>query len=298
MKRLLSRVRLLLIGVALLLSGCSALRLAYDNGTQLAWWWLDGYIDFPAAAAPQVKEHIGGWFSWHRETQLADYADWLAQLRVRALKPITPAQACSLNDELRARLQPAVDRAITVAAELVPSLGAEQVRHLEERMRKGNLELRDEFAHSDPAERRERAVRRAIDRFERFYGRLGEAQRKVIAARVLSSPFDPEAWIAERERRQADTLRALRQLQAERAAPAQAATALRQLWERAERSPDAAYRAYQRQLTDDNCAFAAEVHNAATGAQRRQLASQFKAWEDDLRQLAARAAATAATAAQ
>ena len=30
----------------LLLSGCSMVRLSYDQGPRLAWWWLDGYVDF------------------------------------------------------------------------------------------------------------------------------------------------------------------------------------------------------------------------------------------------------------
>ena len=40
------------------LSGCSALRLGYANGPQLAWWWIDGYFDFSREQAPQVKQAL------------------------------------------------------------------------------------------------------------------------------------------------------------------------------------------------------------------------------------------------
>ena len=48
--------RVLIIGFSLLLlSGCSALRLGYNNGPQLAWWWLDNYVDFSSEQAPPAK---------------------------------------------------------------------------------------------------------------------------------------------------------------------------------------------------------------------------------------------------
>jgi hypothetical protein len=41
-----------------LLSGCSTVRLAYDSGPTLAWWWIDGYGDFSGEQAPRVKDGI------------------------------------------------------------------------------------------------------------------------------------------------------------------------------------------------------------------------------------------------
>jgi hypothetical protein len=66
------------------------------------------------------------------------------------------------------------------------------------------------------------------------------------------------------------------------------------LVERSERSPDAAYRDYQRRLTDYNCAFAARIHNATTPAQRQKAKATLKGWEDDLRSIIAPPAAAPA----
>ena len=66
-----------------LLAGCSALRLGYDQGPTLAWWWLDGYVDFRSEQAPRAKEAIRQWFAWHRTAQLPGHAAWLAAVRGR-----------------------------------------------------------------------------------------------------------------------------------------------------------------------------------------------------------------------
>jgi hypothetical protein len=107
----------------------------------------------------------------------------------------------------------------------------------------------------------------------------------VIRSGVVASPFNPELWLVERQRRQRDVLQTLRKLLAERADVPQRTTALRGLVERTERSPNAEYRAYQIKLTDYNCGLAAQIHNATTPAQRLKAREKLKGWEDDARSL-------------
>jgi hypothetical protein len=272
-----------------LLAGCSAVRLGYGNGPQLVWWWLDGYLDFPAPQVPSVKASIDRWFEWHRSTQLPDYVVWLASLRAQANDDHSAAQFCRWNTDLRNRLEPSIDRALLLGADLLPVLGEAQFRHLEQRYLKNLDEMRAEYLQPDAAERRSASVKRAIDRVEQIYGRLGEAQRKVIADGVATSPFDPQAWMEERQRRQRDTVLTLRRLAADKAERDARLAALRVLVERSERSPDPAYRDYQRRLVDYNCDFAARIHNATTPAQRQKARETLKGWEDDLRSLLATA---------
>ena len=269
-----------------LLSGCSTLRVAYDTGPTLAWWWIDGYADFTGDQATRAKDGIRFWFSWHRTTQLPDYAAWLAGPRARIGESITPAQACRWFDEGRRLLDPALDRAWITAATWVPGLTEAQFRHIEKRYAKAIDEMRRDFLQSDPAERHDAAMKRTLERVEMLYGRLDEAQLKLVADSIRASPFDPEAWLTERLRRQRDTLQTLRRLVAEKADNDRIVAALRALAERSERSPDVAYRSYQQRLTDYNCGFAARIHNATTATQRQAARDRLKGWEDDLRALA------------
>jgi len=271
----------------LLLSGCSALRLAYNTGPQLAWWWLDGYVDFSSEQSPRARAAIDQWFEWNRSTQLLDYAALVAGARAEVLEPATAAQACRWQQRLRDAAEPALERALQQAAELLPGLGEPQWRHIEQRFAKNNAEMRRDFLQADLEDRREASVKRVLDRAETLYGRLDEPQRRVVAAGVAASPFDPLAWLGERERRQRETVQTLRRLAAERADRDRIVAALRVMVERAERSPDPAYRVYQQRLADYNCAFAARIHNATTREQRQAARDQLKTWEDDLRALAA-----------
>jgi hypothetical protein len=137
-------------------------------------------------------------------------------------------------------------------------------------------------------------VKRTVERVESLYGSMEAAQRRVITDGVAASPFDPQAWVAERERRQGDLLQTLRRLSAERADRDNVLAALRAQVDRVERSPDPAYRRYQEKLATYNCAFAAQIHNATTPAQRQVAHDRLKGWEEDLRTFGA--APTAAPA--
>ena len=280
----------LVLALSLLLGACSAVRLAYNNGPQLAWWWIDGYFDFNRDQAALVKPAIDQWFDWHRGTQLANYATLLAALQAQAVEPLTADKACAINDQLRERIEPAIDRALVLAAELLPQLTEAQIRHYDKRAAKAIDEMRDEYLQADAAERGRESVKRAIERSEQIYGRLGEAQRKVIAEGVAASPFDAQAWLEERERRQRDTATALRRLLASKADRDARLAALRALVQRSAVSPNAAYRDYQRRLIAYNCAFAAQIHNATTPAQRQEARARLKGWEEDLRALVAQPA--------
>ena len=269
------------------LSGCSALRLGYANGPQLAWWWIDGYFDFHREQAPQVKQALDKWFDWHRSSQLPDYVALLASARQQVLEPATPALVCRWQDRVREQFEPALARASADFADIVPGLGEAQFRHLEQKYAKLVDEMRADFLQADAAERQRESVKRAVERAERVYGSVDEAQLRVVTAGVLASPFTPELWLAERQRRQRDTLQVLRRLVTERSDRDQRMAALRALVQRTERSPNPEYRAYQLKLRDYNCALAAQIHNATTPAQRQKARDSLKGWEDDLKSLTA-----------
>lgn len=280
-------IGLLLLVASLLLGGCSAVRLGYANGAQLAWWWIDGYFDFTSEQSPAVKERIGRWFDWHRSTQLQPIAPLLAQAQQLVTADTTPERVCAFGEQTRQLLEPAMQRAIAEFAEVVPTLGERQFQALQRKHAKNIEQMKEEYLQPDPAERRQETEKRALERFERLYGRLGEAQLRVVRAGLAASPFNPELWMAERERRQADAVQTLRRLVAEKADREARIKALQGLVQRSEVSPTPEYRAYQLKLGDYNCRFAAQLHNATTPAQRLRARETIEGWSDDLRSLMA-----------
>jgi uncharacterized coiled-coil protein SlyX len=299
-----SAIRAWIIGGGLLLlallGGCSAVRVGYNQAPTLAWWWIDGYLDFDAEQAPRAKAALQQWFAWHRATQLPDYAELLAAAQAQVMQPATPQQVCRWADELRARLSVAFEQGVPLAAGLLPALKPRQLEHLEQRYRKANQEFEEEYLQP-PDERLKASVKRSIGRAEMLYGRLDERQRQLVAAGVAASPFDAQAWFAERRAIQEQTLQTLSRLTAggpARADRASNLTGLQALAERVQQAPPGAYHAYQQRLTEYNCAFIAQLHNSTTPAQRQKARERLKGWEDDLRALAAQPGQPAAEPAQ
>lgn len=271
------------------MSGCSAVRFGYNHAPQLAYWWFDGYVDFTREQSGRAHALIDDWFQWHRRVELPVYATMLARAREQASGPITAAQACLWLDEANLRFDAALERALPGVAEVARRLSPAQQAHLEHQYAELNEELVADYLQPDPDVRARAQLQRVLEPIERVYGRMSRSQRERIAELLAPTPFDPARWIAERHRRQQDTLQTLARLSAEQASVPQAVEALRALVQRSRVSPKDDYRAYQRRLIQFNCGFAAEVHNQTTPEQRRAAAEQLKDWEDDARALAAQA---------
>jgi hypothetical protein len=283
-----SFMKSVIISLLFLLSSCSVLRLSYDQGPHLVWWWLDGYVNFSSEQTPHAKQAIRQWFDWHRTTQLEEYADRLAMLRGQLDDTITPVQVCRWSEEIREIITPALDHALQLGTQLVPGLGEAQWRHIEERYAKSNDEFRRDYLQPNAVERLKASVKRTVKRTENLYGNLDEIQRNLILTNLQASPYDPEAWLAERQRRQRETLQTLRQMGTEPVETEEITAALRKLIGHIEHSADPDYRNYQMKLTEYNCAFIARMHNSTNPLQRQHARDKLKHWETDLRLLSAR----------
>jgi hypothetical protein len=272
--------------LALSLGGCSAVRLVYNQADALVYWWLDGHLDFDGAQTLRVREGITQWFSWHRRSQLPEYAALLERAATEAAAPTTPEQACRWFEVVRERADIAMQQVLPVAAQVAGTLHAEQLQRLARKQAESIGEFRREYLQPDAAERRAASVERAIERAEQLYGRLDAAQRAQVAAAVTASPFDPQRWLAERQRRQRDLLQALTTVVATRGGSDAARVQLQGVWQRARHSPDEAYLRYAEGLDRYNCEFAAQLHNTSTREQREALQRRLRGWETDLRRLA------------
>jgi hypothetical protein len=281
-------LRAAIIGLVLvLLAGCSALRLGYDRGPLLARWWLDRYVDFDDTQLPVVKEGLGQWFSWHRASQMPDYAQLLARLREEAGQGATAEQMCRWGDELRRRAVVASEALLPQAARVVPLLTPAQIDELQARFDKRNADLRKKVVQPRADERRRESVKRTVQRIEDFYGRLEPAQRQLVAASLEASPFDADAWYAQREAQQREILATLRRLQADRADRERALVVLRSLHARLTEPPPTDPQSYGQRLLRHNCDFAARLHNSTSTAQRQHLRDKLGHWEADVRVLVA-----------
>lgn len=277
-----------IIGGALLvlaLSACSALKLGYNNVQDIAYWWLDGYLDFDDAQSVRVRDDLARLHQWHRTVELPKLAQLLSRLEQQAAGDITPAQACEVITAVQERADALARQAEPAVVALARSVSPEQLRHLESRYARNDAQWRADWIQISPAERRDKRLKLVVERSEMIYGRLEEPQRTALRAQLDASAFDVQRVFVERQRRQQDALDTLRRVNAPGVTAEQARDWMRAYLERAQRSPDAGYRAYQQAMLQEGCRLFAAGHNASTPAQREVAVQRLRAYQRDLREL-------------
>lgn len=281
----------MLAAAALLLAGCSSVKLAYNNSPTLAHWWLDRYVDLEDAQSADVRQALAQMQQWHRRTELPRLADLLQRAQQQAAADVTPQQACSILGEARLRLDALVQHAEPATLSLVASLQPRQLIRIAARFEKTNTEWREDWMEGDAPKRLDKRMASARDRAEDFYGRLHEPQLAALRGALLRSDFDPQLNYRERLRRQQDLLQVLQQVHPAPASTAasteQVRTALRGYLERTAASPDPAYRAWAETAIANGCKTVAELHNSTTAAQRQRAIDRLRDYERHLRDLVA-----------
>jgi len=276
---------ILALAVAMGLAACSAVKLGYGTLPDLAYWWLDGYVDFSETQAPQVKQELTRLHAWHRQQELPRLVEMLARLEQLAPGSISPQQTCAVVDEVQVRMNVLAMQAEPAILGLAATLTPKQLRHLERKYRGNNESYRKDWIALPAGERKEKRYEQALERVETIYGSLDEPQRAALRQGIAQSIFDPQRILAERQRRQQDLLQVLHRIIEPGTQPDAARTLLRGYLERTQHSPDLAYRAWQDALVQEGCRIFSAVHESTTAAQRQQAARRLRAYQRDLREL-------------
>ena len=272
-----------LLAMAGVLQACSVMKLAYNQAPDLAYWYLDDYLDLTGEQSLRVKASLSQLQAWHRQTQLPVYITALQQLQQQLPSDTTAAAACKVATDVRNNLGAVAHRAESLAAGVAVMLQPGQLKHLEKKFAKTNAKAEDEMEENREKTRQSKRYEQMLSRAESLYGTLDEPQRAVIARRLEQSRFDVRVLFAEKKRRQHDALQTLQPLANGQSSAAQAQTALRGLVERTMNPLEPVYRRYLDQLSQENCQSFAELHNSTTPAQRSKAVETLKGYEQDFR---------------
>ncbi len=277
-----------LLALSAALAACSAIKLGYNNLDEIVYWWLDSYVDFTDEQAPRVREDLARLHAWHRNEELPRLAALLQGVETMAAAEVSPAQACAFVPRLRERVHAVAERAEPAIVTLTVGMGPEQLAHLERKYGNNNDKYRREWVRLAPAALHEKRFEQIVERSEMIYGPLEEAQRTVLRRQIEQSVFDPRQVLAERQRRQRDAVQTLRKVTGPPAVTLIEARALvRGYLERAQASPDPAYRRYEQGVIEEGCRILSALHNSASPAQREAAVRRLRAYQRDLRELAA-----------
>ena len=280
---------LVAVSMSVILTGCSAVRLGYNNLPDIASWWLDSYIDFTDTQGPQAKAALQKLQTWHRKEELPAIAELLVQAQTLAPQNITPEQACKIWEGAQVRIESLIQESSRLAAPVVSQLSAKQLKHLEKEWATRNEDWKKQWVQGTPDSRIKKRVDLAAERFNSFYGDLNLEQRQVLKQQFLQSTWSPEASYQRRLKRQQEQLIALQAMSSEITKPAmplpQVEKALQSLILQSVRPKDAGDLSKQLQLEQQACQNLAQLHNTMSPAQRLKAQRKLKDYETDVREL-------------
>ena len=269
------------------LSGCSTIKVVYNNSDDLIYWWLDGYADLQGEQKQFTRDTLSELQRWHRQQQLPEYVALLKRMQAMAPNDITPAQVCAVTEDMKTSFVTLLRFVEPANTKLASQLKPEQLISIRKRFDKTNKTWKEDWLDPNTDERLTYRTKLATNRLEDFYGRLDKPQRDVLHKWLSESIFDPKLSYAERERRQADSMQTFQRMVQEGGATAQTQALLRGLTERSFNSPNERYRTYNRELWNENCEGFAKLHNSTTPAQRQRMVEALRGYEQDFKTLMA-----------
>lgn len=277
--------RSLLLLCLVLLQGCSAIKLGYQQLPTLSYWWLDSTVSFSSAQTPAAKEAIDKLYQWHRREELAGYGEVLQRIGQLSTGPLQADQVCSVSTDVQARLDVLMRQAVVQAAPVVLALGPRQLSHIARHWENKNEEWEKEWLQGDAQARLDRRLDKAVNRFNSFYGDLNPAQISLLRTQLAQSPWTAEWGRRDRQRRQQDLLSTLQRVAQSGMTPAQAEAQLWGVWQRWLNPTDPAQRAVLQSLSQRACENLAQLHNTTTPEQRVRVARRLRAYERDIQDL-------------
>ena len=269
----------------LLLQGCSAIKLGYQQLPTLSYWWLDSTVSFNSDQSVRAKEALDQLHQWHRREELPAYADFLQRSAQWSNGPTETAQMCSAFAEVQSRLDRLMREVVRQAAPVAMMLGPRQLSHMARQWESKNEDWEKDWLRGDEQARMERRVERVVDRYSDFYGSLNAEQTALIRAQLAQSPWTAEWGRQDRQRRQKDLLATLQRLSQSQMSIAQVEAELWGVWQRWLKPPDAAGAALMQSMSQQACINLTQLHNNASPEQRQRATRRIRAYERDFRDL-------------
>jgi hypothetical protein len=269
----------------LLLQGCSAIKLGYQQLPTLSYWWLDSTISFNSEQSLRAKEALEQLHRWHRREELTGYADFLQRSAQWSQGTVESTQVCSALTEVQTRLDRLMREAVRQAAPVAMMLGPRQLSHMARQWESKNEEWEKDWLRGDEQARMERRLERVVNRYSDFYGSLNAEQNALIKAQLAQSPWTAEWGRQERQRRQKDLLATLQRVSQGQMPVAQVENELWNVWQRWLKPPDAAGAALMRAMSQQACNNLTQLHNTTSAEQRQRAVRRIRAYERDLRDL-------------
>ncbi len=282
-------LRLLAVALLLgLLAACSLGRLGYDNGDTIAYWWLNGYLDFDTSQRPWVRQRIDTLFAWHRHTQLRTYVPILTTARQQLDRTVTKADVMSVYDDITKAIDRTVEQAAPDLADLAMAMNADNMEALKKKFDATNRKFRKDYLDGDREERQEHRYKLVMEWAEYWFGDFSDEQEVIIRRASDARPLNNEFWVEDRKERQQALFALLDHIHRDKLSH-EAATVLIKTYiadnflTRSEASPE--MQTFFAASKDGLAQLTVTIVNLTTPKQRAHAKEKLQQWVDDFNTL-------------
>lgn len=271
-----------------LLSGCGAVRLAYNNGHELAWWWLTDYLEVQGEDSTTLRQAVHQAHEWHRREQLPSYVELLRNWQRPIAGEMSGEQVCRMIDDIwqRAAALSGVVQALDPAAlQVLSRLSPRQLAHMERQFAKSNRKFRDKYLDVSPQELLQARVDSGLSRARWLYGPLGRPQEQALRSALMAAPWDARQAYESRLKRQQDMVKTLRDLSQSQSSLEQSRATLQALISRQLDPQEPSERTRLLSMRQQSCQILAQLHASTTPAQRAKAQENLTSTATDLASL-------------
>jgi len=272
----------LAIVAAALLTGCSSVRMVYDNVDTFIRWRALQFLDVHGEQADELDERIARFLRWHRANALPKYARDAEDAARRLERGLSREDLVWGYDIFIGHGREAMRAAADQAAPLLDRLTPEQIQHMEQRVAEENRKFAREHLRGGERERREQRARRIVARLEDWLGNLSKAQIEAVKQFSARAPLINELRDRDNKRIQGELLAIIRAHEAKKRLGERVAN-----WDMGR---DPAYIAARAANVQEFYTLLLEVNRVATGEQRARVVAELRRYSQEFRALAARQA--------
>jgi uncharacterized protein DUF6279 len=271
----------LALGLAWLLGGCTALRIAYENADTYLHFRAKSYLDLDAKASEELDERIDEFFAWHRKNALPQYARISEDAAKRVAKGLSREDIVWGYDSMVAHARQSLRVAAERIAPLLDRLTPQQVAYMEKRFAEDNRKFDKENLRGSERERRRRRAKLLEERLEDWVGKLSPVQVEKVKQFSERTPLYDELRDRDRKRMQAELIDMIRKREAQKRLPDWISN-----WDRGR---DPAHNAASERFRQEYAALLLELDKTLTPEQRNRAQANFRRYAEDFRVLARRA---------
>ena len=267
--------------LAITITGCSTVHLGYDQANHLGYWWIDRYLDLSSEKSVQLKADLKALHTWHRQTQLPEYARLTSALASRMESDIPATEVCEDILALREKIDILMRQTLPIWIRLSQQLGPEEIPYLKKKFAKEDKEWRSKWLDTSTEKIQRLRSEEWIDRAESFYGRLNEEQRRFIQQAVSKSSWDARISWERRQQRQQRIITTLEKIMHQRLSQSETEAEIKLIIDQLLTPDDQKQADMQRKLIDEACVNLSGLHLLTRPDQRFLASEKFISYSHD-----------------